>query len=81
MIRPHHPLSSPDLAPPDFFLFGDPESRVRGQHFATVQDVVTAIVELAGTIAKATWEKVSVEWVERLERSLSANGENVGRDE
>ena len=37
------PPYSPDLTPPDFFLFPRLKSRLKGQHFGTVKNVQAAL--------------------------------------
>ena len=40
-----HPAYSPDLAPSDFFLFPNLKNDIRGYHFRSDEDVVTAVEE------------------------------------
>ena len=40
-----HPAYSPDLAPSDFFLFPNLEKDIRGLHFRSDEEVVTAVEE------------------------------------
>ena len=40
-----HPAYSPDLAPRDFFLFPNLKKDIRGCHFRSDKDVVTAVEE------------------------------------
>ena len=40
-----HPASSPDLAPSDFFLFPNLKKDIRGLHFRSDEEVVTAAEE------------------------------------
>ena len=40
-----HPAYSPDLAPSDFFLFPNLKKDIRGLHFRSDEDVVTAVEE------------------------------------
>ena len=40
-----HPAYSPDLAPSDFFLFPNLKKDIRGLHFRSVEEVVTAVEE------------------------------------
>ena len=41
-----HPAYSPDLAPSVFFLFPNLKKDIRGLHFRTDEEVVTAVEEL-----------------------------------
>ena len=40
-----HPAYSPDLAPSDFFLFPNLKKDIRGLHFRSDEEVVTAVEE------------------------------------
>ena len=40
-----HPAYSPDLAPSDFFLFPNLKKDIRGLHFRSNEEVVTAVEE------------------------------------
>ena len=40
-----HPAYSPDLAPRDFFLFQNLKKDIRGRHFRSDEEVVTAVEE------------------------------------
>ena len=40
-----HPVYSPDLAPSDFFLFPNLKKDIRGLHFQSDEEVVTAVEE------------------------------------
>ena len=42
-----HPAYSPDLAPSDFFLFPNLKKDIRGLHFRSDEEVVTAVEEWA----------------------------------
>jgi hypothetical protein len=54
---------------------------LQGRHFETGDDFLAARMELTNTIEKATLERVFLEWMERLGKCISANGEHVGGDE
>ena len=40
-----HPVYSPDLANSDFFLFPNLKKNIRGRHFRSDEEVVTAVEE------------------------------------
>ena len=40
-----YPAVSPDLAPSDFFLFSNLKKNIRGCHFRSDEEVVTAVEE------------------------------------
>jgi hypothetical protein len=55
IVRAHHFLYSPDLAPSDFFLFGYLKSMLQGRHFETGDNLLATIMELTGTVEKRLW--------------------------
>jgi hypothetical protein len=71
-------LSSPDLTPPDFYLFGYLKDRLQGQHFTDGDQLFDAIMAVTGTIEKVTLQRVFLEWMERLRRWIDTNGEYIG---
>jgi hypothetical protein len=46
-----------------------------------MEELFAAIRDLLDTIEKATLERVFLEWMERLAKCISSNGEDVGGDE
>jgi hypothetical protein len=46
MTRAPHPPYLPDLAPPDFFLFGDVKRQFRGCPFDHADDLLTVVQEI-----------------------------------
>jgi hypothetical protein len=77
MDQAPHPPYSPDLARSDFYLFGYLNDRLQGQHFEDADQFFDAIMALRGTIDKVTLQRVLLEWIERLRRSIDTNGEHV----
>jgi hypothetical protein len=53
----------------------------QGRNFETGDDLLATIMELMGIIEQATLERVCLEWMERLRKCISTNGEYVGGDE
>jgi len=39
LTTPYHPQYSPDLSPPDYFLFPKLKMKLKGLHFADVADI------------------------------------------
>jgi hypothetical protein len=74
---PHSP-SAPDLAPSDFYLFGHLKDKLQGQHFEDGDQLFDAVIALTVTIEKVTFQRVFLEWMERLRRYIDTNGEYVG---
>jgi histone-lysine N-methyltransferase SETMAR len=81
MVRVPHPPYSPDLAPSDFFLFGYLKSMLQGRHFERSEGLLAAILALLDTIENVTLQRAFLEWMKRLTKCLSTNGEYVGGDE
>jgi hypothetical protein len=66
MTRALHPLYSPDLAPSDFFLFGNVKRQLSGCSFDHTDDLLTVVQEILDGFDKATLIRVFDEWVRRL---------------
>jgi histone-lysine N-methyltransferase SETMAR len=62
-----HPPYSPDLAPSDFFLFGQIKHCLQGIAFRSRKGLLTVIHEILGAISRSTLEDVFRHWRERLE--------------
>jgi hypothetical protein len=73
MIRASHPSYSPDLASPDFYLFGYVKLCLRGQSFKSTNELFSSIEAVLRAIEKSTLNAVFLEWMERLERCNAAN--------
>jgi hypothetical protein len=71
-------LSSPDLAPSDFYLFCYLKDRLHGQRFEDGDQLFDAVIARTGTIEKVTLQRVFLEWMKRLRRRIETNGEYVG---
>jgi hypothetical protein len=41
----YHPLYSPDLSPPDYFLFPKLKMKLKGLHFADVAEIQEAVTD------------------------------------
>jgi hypothetical protein len=77
MKRAPHPAYSPDLAPSDFYLFGYVKQLLAGQEFPDGEAFVGAINASLEGIEKVTLQRVFLEWMERLRRSIEIGGEYV----
>jgi hypothetical protein len=53
---------------------------LQGRHFETGEELLAAIRDLLDTTEKVTLERVFLEWMERLAKSISISGEYVGGD-
>jgi hypothetical protein len=77
MTRADHPPSSLDLAPSDFYLFGHIKSRLARTSFDEGRDLLSTVKAILGSIDKWTLDRVFLEWMERLQRCIDANGDYV----
>jgi histone-lysine N-methyltransferase SETMAR len=77
MKRVLHPPYSPDLTPPDFYLFGNIKQFLRGYEFADRETLLHAIDDILSGIEKVILEDVFLSWMERLCQCSSAAGEYV----
>jgi hypothetical protein len=65
----------PDLAPSDFFLFGDAKRELSGCSFDDADDLLTAVQEPLDGFEQSTSISVFDEWVKRLEQCIETQGE------
>jgi hypothetical protein len=66
ILRILYPPYSPDLAPPDFWLFGCIKTALSGAKFDEPDQLLNAITELLNTISVEELRAVFDEWVERV---------------
>jgi hypothetical protein len=74
---PHLPYS-PDLAPSDVFLFGDVKGKLMGYRAETPSELLVRIRVILAEIPRETLSAVFLEWMERLQKCMQADGEDVG---
>ena len=70
------PARSPDLTPPDFFLWGVIKNLVYAQKPATLEDLRGAIVQSFNTIDVELCQKVCRSVAERFQKYAQHNGEH-----
>jgi hypothetical protein len=58
MGRTDNPPYSPDLAPSDFYLFGDGKSKLSGTTFDERRDLLSALEAFLRSIEKSTLDRV-----------------------
>ena len=75
-ILPHPPYS-PDLAPCDFWLFGNLKKSLRNRRFASEEELDDAVNEYLQSIQKNDWERVFHLWQDRYKRCIELQGEYV----
>ena len=72
-----HPAYSPDISPNDFFLYGYMKSRLVGRTHPDSSALFASIKEIFFDIQKSTWERVFMEWIDRLNRVIDCGGEYI----
>jgi hypothetical protein len=65
-LRVSHQPYSPDIAPPDFWLFGHVTNSLAGRAFDESEQLLEEITELLDEIQPAELEVVFSHWVERV---------------
>jgi histone-lysine N-methyltransferase SETMAR len=70
-----HPPYSPDLAPSDFDLFGNVKRCLAGLSFEDVDQLLATVEDFLEGIEKVTLQAVFLEWMDRLRKSMTTNGE------
>jgi transposase len=75
MKQAFHPPYSPDLAPYDFFLFGNVKRKLMGYHAESPSELLIRIRVILSEIPRETFNAVFLEWTERLRKSIDTNGE------
>ena len=69
------PPYSPDLTPPDFFLFPRLKSSLKGHHFGTVKDVLqSAVTNVLQEISVQDLQASYDAWQNRWQRCIDAQG-------
>lgn len=72
-----HPPYSPDLSPPDFFLFGYLKQRMHGKSFKSLDEALRVFGQEIAEIKKETWHGAFDEWFRRLELCVNNHGDYV----
>ncbi|KAA6387882.1 MAG: putative mariner mos1 transposase, partial [Streblomastix strix] len=75
--RVPHPPYSPDLAPSDFWLFGELKGRMRGQTFATTDELATFCTNFADMQTPAKLKRIFEEWEQRCLTIMNNGGEYI----
>jgi len=78
-VVPHPPYSL-DLAPCDFFLFLTMKKTLKGNRFATMEEVKTASQEALNNIKLQRFQRCFMQWEKRLDKCIASNGEYFKED-
>ncbi len=70
-----HPPCSPDLAPCDFGLFPKLKAQIRGQTFATVEDLQNKCHSILRKMPKSVFDDAIHNMVIRCQKCSAVNGE------
>ena len=69
------PPYSPDVAPPDFFLFPKIKRALKGQHHGTLERVKAAATTCLREIPVEAFQGAYEEWVKRWKMCIESGGE------
>jgi hypothetical protein len=72
-----HPSYSPDLTPSDFYLFGYVKRCLAGLWFEDSDQLLAAVEGVLEGIEKVTLQAVFLEWMDRLKKYITINGEHA----
>ena len=70
-----HPAYSPDLAPSDFFLFGNLKTKLQGTNFSNEDDLFAKVVEILHSIPHLDLTKAYDKRMIRLQKCIDIGGE------
>lgn len=73
--RTPQPPYSPDIAPSDFYLFGNIKDRLKGHHFTSIEDLKEKIFEICNSIPRDTLKRVFQDWIKRSDWVALHKGE------
>jgi transposase len=68
----HDPPCSPDLSPPNFFLFPKLKITLKGRRFQTVEDIITNVTNDLKAIPQKSFEHCFQNWERWLQRCNAA---------
>ena len=69
-----HPGYSPDLSPPDYWIFAKLKSLISGVHLHTLQDLQTAIDNAIKRIKPEEFRSVMDRYLDRLRKCIANQG-------
>ena len=77
MHNAEHPAYSPDLAPSDFYLFGNLKSKIRRLEFESAEEIKEWIIAQFDLIPADELKRVFEEWEMRLRACIERGGDYV----
>jgi hypothetical protein len=72
----HHPYS-PDLAPSDFYLFGNVKRCLAGLSSGDVHQLLAAVECVLEGIENLTLQAVFLEWTDRFGKCIATDGQHT----
>ncbi|KOC62943.1 Putative uncharacterized protein FLJ37770, partial [Habropoda laboriosa] len=69
-----HPPYSPDLAPPDFFLFPRLKRQMKGRRFDTIETVQEAVTRGLRSIPVENFQQAYANWQTRYTKCINSGG-------
>ena len=76
-----HPAYSPDLAPSDFFLFPNLKKDIRGLHFRSHEEIVTAVEEWVNGKDPDFFSSGLMALEHRWSKCITLEGNYIGKEE
>jgi len=70
-----HPLSSPDLAPADVFLFPKLKTTLKGRRFQTIEDIQENAIRELHAITESAFQEAFQQWKKCWERCIASRGD------
>lgn len=68
------PPYSPDLSPPDFFLFPRLKSALKGKRFDSIEDIQANVKAALAAIPEQAFGEAFESWKSRLQKCIDAGG-------
>jgi len=75
-----HPSYSPDLAPPDFWLFPKLKETLKVQHFSSDAKVEAAVRKWISSQPETFFMDGMNKWIEQFKKMVAANDDYVGKE-
>jgi histone-lysine N-methyltransferase SETMAR len=70
----YHPPYSPDLSPPDYFLFRKLKTKLKGLHFADVDEIKEAVTDELKEVQKEEFSEAFHKLYDRAKACVYADG-------
>lgn len=72
-----HPPYSPDLAPPDYFLFPKVKMPMKGHRFSSIEEIQTRVTEVLRTIPEEAFSRAFQCLYERSKKCIEKHGDYI----